>query len=77
MNNSATPTDSIEAWTYRVAYLADNATDAELAAMAISERNEILDEIRRSEETRDARAEERRTGYWAIPTHVRKGLGLL
>ena len=72
-----TPTDSIEAWNYRVAYLIDNADDSEFAAMAIPERNEILDEIRRIEQTREALAEERRTGHWAIPSHVREGLGLL
>ena len=43
-------------------------TDADFAKMAIEWRNEVLDELRRREETIEAGAEERRYGivpwYW-------------
>lgn len=49
-------------------------TEAEFAAMPAEQRNEILDELRRREETLEARAEERRNGGFFLPTHLREGI---
>ena len=46
-------------------------TDADFAEMAIELRNEVLDELRRREETIEALAEERR--YGIVPWYWRSG----
>ena len=49
-------------------------TDKELATLAIPFRNMVLDALETREVRLEARAEERRSGTWAFPAHVREGL---
>lgn len=67
-----TPTDSVEEFDYIVNHVAPYWSDETFARLAIPQRNAILDELRRREETMEARAEERRRGDWATPAHIRR-----